>query len=669
LAVSTKGLNEQQREAVRCLDGPVAVIAGAGTGKTRTIVYRTAMLLDRGAAPENVLAITFTNKAAREMRERISAMVGEDACAGMTICTIHSLCSRILREDIGELGREPGFTIFDATDQAGLVRRAMTDNGFDPKKNDPRSYLHRISIVKGIYPPVAPEDFADPVFAKIFEAYNSLLEKNNGLDFDDLLVFAARVLDKKKPAEKYRDRFRHIMVDEFQDINGIQYRIVKRLSGKSGNLYIVGDEDQSIYGWRGAVIENILEFENDFEGARTVKLERNYRSTPTILEAAGAVIENNENRRPKKLWTRGEPGDPIGVYPAADEVEEAALAIDMMIAEKEMRKLRFGDFAILYRTNAQSRPFEERLTAMGIQYTMVGGTRFFERKEVKDMTAYLRVLYNPQDDVSLLRIINLPSRGIGAASIEKLQDAALDKRAPLFSVLEDAAEGDEISKKARSGLKDFLLLLERAGGLAAKRRLSEMARLLVENLGMKEYLERTCGDMNEARRRFENVQEWVNAVAEYETGTPGATLEGFLENVSLMTEEKEDEIELQENSAILMTMHSAKGLEFRVVIIAGAEEGFIPHEKSLQEGTVDEERRLFYVAMTRARRRLIITHAAERRRFGDTRLRTPSRFIEEIPPHLVSDETPEEIQALREEAARRTAEASMDRIRRIMDRD
>ena len=667
--VKLKSLNEQQREAVLAVDGPVAVIAGAGTGKTRTIVYRTATLLERGIPPENILAITFTNKAAREMRERISKMCGADIARRMTLSTIHSLCSRILREDIREIGRGERFTIFDAGDQAGLVRKALTTHGFDPQKNDPRALLWRISSVKQIFPPVEADDFADPVLKMVFKTYNELLLDNNGMDFDDLLQFAARLLSKKNIAKKYQDRFRYVMVDEFQDINDIQYQIVKSLAGEKPNLYVVGDDDQSIYGWRGAVVDNILEFEHDFKGAKVIKLEQNYRSTANILEAAHAVIRNNEKRRDKKVWTNGEPGEALALYVCDDDRQEAEMVVDFIAGERESRRGKYGDFAILYRTNAQSRPFEERLVHLGISYIMVGGTRFFERKEIKDMTSYLRVLHNPEDDVALLRVINFPARGIGQRTMEKIQETALAKKQPLYPSLRDAAGDASLPKKAREGISQFLTVAARAEELLSKNRLTDTAKFLVKELDIKGTYERTITDRNEARRRFENVEEWVNAIAEYETNGQAPSLEGFLENVALMTEEKEEEIELKDDSVTLMTIHSAKGLEFNTVYIVGAEEKLIPHERSITDNTVDEERRLFYVAMTRARKNLCITLAAERKRFGETLMRAPSRFVGEIPDELTTSESPEEIALRREQAAARLRESNMDYLRKMMEDD
>lgn len=660
-------LNEMQREAVLAVDGPVAVIAGAGTGKTRTIVFRTAFLLSRGIKPENILSITFTNKAAREMRDRISSMVGKETCAAMTVSTIHSMCARILRDDIAVLGREPKFSIFDTSDQQGLIRRALVDHGLDPKKHDPYVLLSRISAVKSIFPPVDADDFADQVLYKIFHAYNTLLEKNNALDFDDLLGFTVRVLNNKKVREKYQERYHYIMVDEFQDINDIQYQIVRHLTGDRKNLYVVGDDDQSIYGWRGAVVDNILEFEEDFPGAKVIMLEQNYRSTGNILAASGALIENNEKRRKKKLWTTGDAGELIGLYGMANDMEEASLVIDMIYTEKQLDRYKYGDFAILYRTNAQSRPFEEKLMRMGISYTMIGGTRFFERKEVKDMTSFLRILANPEDDVALLRVINFPTRGIGASSIEKFQAMALEVKSAMFPLIHKAADNADIPIKARDGIKAFMKIMDEARGKLETDGLAETARFLFSELKIEETFAKLYQDKNEFDRRLDNVREWVNAVADYHYTERNPTIEGFLENVALMTEEKEEDIDLKEDSVVLMTMHSAKGLEFKVVYIVGAEEKIIPHDRSIKDGTVDEERRLFYVGMTRAKKKLRITYADERRQFGETTRRLPSRFIGETPANLLTEESPEEMEEMRKEANRVAADVGMEKLRKLME--
>lgn len=667
--INFKALNKEQREAVRRVKGPVVVVAGAGTGKTRTIAYRTAHMIDSGVRPSSILAITFTNKAAREMRERISAMVGHETCSQITISTIHSLCARILREDIESIdaGRDTGFTIFDTSDQTGIIRKALAEHNFDPRKNDPRTLLFAIGAIKNIYPPVATGEIADPVISRVLPTYNEMLRACNALDFDDLLLLAAAVLDVPACREKYRDRFRYIMVDEFQDINDVQFGIVRRLVDKKKNIYVVGDDDQSIYGWRGAVVDNFLNFEEDFTGAREIKLERNYRSTAVILQAAGAVIENNEKRRNKKLWTSDRTGEPITMIEPLNERDEATLVIDSIIGEKQKRNLKYGDFAILYRTNAQSRLFEEKFMRMGISYILVGGTRFFERKEIKDMTAFLRVMHNPEDETALLRVINYPPRGVGATSLDRIRDAAIEARRPLFHYLEYAAQGDDIPARARSGIFAFLELIEAGRQKLASAGLAAAGRFFVEELDIENSIRKAYSDRNEADRRFMNVEEWINSLVEYEAHEPKPTIEGYLENVALMTDEQEVDTELKEDSVTMMTVHSAKGLEFHTVYIVGAEEKFMPHEKSIQDGSIDEERRLFYVAMTRARRKLCISAAAERKRYGNKEPRITSRFVGEIPEELFSYESVKDIAERRKESGKRLASESMKRIAQLLD--
>ncbi len=661
-------LNEQQRDAVTHVDGPVVVVAGAGTGKTRTIAYRAAYLIERGIPAENILSITFTNKAAREMRSRISKIAGADACGRMTVSTIHSLCARILREDIDKLGRGTDYSIYDTKDQTSLIRKALIDNGFDPDKNDPRELLWRIGKLKNIYPVVQSDDFADPVFRCVYEAYHKQLEKNNALDFDDLLIFAARLFEKKSVLEKYQERFRYIMVDEYQDVNGCQYALIRRLAAKYKNLYVVGDDDQSIYGWRGAQVENILNFERDFKGAKVIKLERNYRSTAAILEAANELISKNEFRRAKKLWTSERHGDAPTLIEADDDNDEAGRIIDYIVAEKN-RGCRFGDFGILFRTNAQSRKFEERLIRLGISYIIVGGTKFFERREIKDAASYLRSVSNPDDEESLMRIVNFPARGIGKTSLSRVRELAFANKLTLLEALRSAAGGGaSVPAKTRDGIRDFVKIIDELKKHNEEKPYDPagLMRLLVKRVDFKSAYEQACSDKNEAEQRYENIVEFVNAIAEYQHSERQPTLEGFLENIALMSDEKEVEEELREDSVTMMTLHSAKGLEFKIVFVAGVEEGYIPHELSEAEGFIEEERRLLYVGMTRARRRLFLSYSRERRRYGEAIPREQSRFIDEIPPNLILRESGEDYEKRREEAGRVIADNSRDRILDIL---
>ncbi len=667
MPVKLATLNKEQREAVLHIDGPIVVVAGAGTGKTRTIVYRTANLIESGIPPPSILAITFTNKAAREMRERISAMIGREKCGEMTISTIHSLCVRILRQEISTLGREPSFTICDSSDQAAIVRRALRDNNFNPEQHDPRNFLSRISAVKSIFPPVDELSFNDPVFAIIYKAYQTHLEKNNLLDFDDLLSFAARALEDKKICLKWSEKYRYVMVDEFQDVNDIQYYIVRRLVSAHKNIYVVGDDDQSIYGWRGAVVDNILNFEHIFTGAKIVKLERNYRCTGNILRAATEVIANNSQRRPKTLWTEAAPGDPITIIEVENESIEADAVVSRIMAEHTTSNRNYGDFAILYRTNAQSRPFEEKLMALGMRYIMVGGTKFYERKEVKDMNSYFRVAHNHEDEEALLRIINFPPRGIGKTTKDKLLATAVARGVPLLDVLREASTGDTVSRKAADGIRSLLAILDNIKASSEGPRLANAARELVAALDIKNVLENTNSDKNEAARRFENVEEWVNAVTDYCLSDTAPSLAGFMEHVTLSTDERELDTELREDAVTLMTVHSAKGLEFKYVFIAGVEQNNFPHERSIAEGGIEEERRLFYVAMTRARKKLFLTFARNRRRMGESFHRRQSMFIAEIPDSTVTWEGNAEMAAAQEIASQMAEERGLSMLAALFD--
>jgi len=457
------------------------------------------------------------------------------------------------------------------------------------------------------------------------------------------------------------------MVDEYQDINGCQYGLIRKLAEKRRNLYVVGDDDQSVYGWRGAQVANILNFERDFKGAKVIKLERNYRSTGAIIEAANSVIANNETRRAKKLWTSEREGLPVSVIAASDEREEAARVLDFIISERQKNKLNFGDFAILYRTNAQSRLFEERLIRLGVSYIMIGGTRFFERREIKDVTAYLRAALNPDDEVSLSRVVNFPARGVGKTTLERIRERAFESKTPLYEALRAAASDAATPAKARDGLRQFTSVCEELKKSAEQRPSDPAAaiKLLLKKVDFKSAYDQISTDKNTAARRVENIAEFVNAVVEYQRNEPRPSLEGFLENIALMSEEKEIEEELREDSVVLMTLHSAKGLEFKVVFIVGAEEGYLPHEMSEAEGNLEEERRLFYVGMTRARKRLFISYACSRSRYGEEIPREPSRFIEEIPPRLLVREDDEEFEKAKAAAGAVIVDRSRARIEEL----
>jgi len=638
-------LNPPQREAVERTEGPLLILAGAGSGKTRVITMRIAYLLGRCRVPAaNILAVTFTNKAAREMRERVVKLVGREDCKGMTISTFHSLCARILREQIQHLGYKRTFSIYGAADQLRLIRDLVGDHCADVKLNAERlQWL--ISDAKGSL--VEPEDYRpssneDHVLAlqKLYPLYQQRLKAYNALDFDDLLLLTERLFRlHPQVLEEYRARFRYVMVDEYQDTNPAQYKLLHRLSGEHRNLCVVGDDDQSIYAWRGADIRNILGFEKDYPGTHVVRLEQNYRSTGNILAAANGVIKNNRTRREKALWTSGGTGEPILYRPCPNEEEEARSVVEMIRNERFEHKRRYADFAILYRSNMQSRVFEEELRYADMPYVLIGGQQFFDRKEVKDALAYLRVIVNPRDEVNLLRILNYPKRGIGEVTADRLIRTSEERGAPLWEVLKAPPDlGD--SGRAAQALERFTALIGRyrqrfRGGEG----LVVTAKALFAELGLEDEIIRGTDSIEQARRRIENLQEVVNALAAFVEREEQPTLAGFLEKVSLLDEEEpgnDKEKKLARDAVTLMSLHASKGLEFPVVFLVGFEEELLPHVKSVSESmNVDEERRLCYVGITRAQRKLVLTCCRERKKYGQLQERAPSRFLEEIPAELL----------------------------------
>ncbi len=638
-------LNDQQRAAVRHTEGALLLLAGAGSGKTRVITCRIAYLLKEKRVPaEQIVAATFTNKAAREMKERVVAQVGAGACRGMIISTFHSLGLRLLRDDIGKLGYKSNFSIYGGSDQIRLVRDLLQEVGI---KMDAEAVLGRISGAKNrLLPPGAKapssEDPVDLAAAGIYPRYQRALKAFNALDFDDILMLTVRLLEEHPPVlRKIRKRFRYLMVDEYQDTNLAQYRLLHLLCAEHGNLCVVGDDDQSIYGWRGAEPENILDFEKDYPGAQIIKLEENYRSSGRILKVANALIRHNAKRREKVLWTSGPEGPPVDYISCEDGEDEARMVVERIHAERFRQKMEYRDFAVLYRTNIQSRAFEEQLRYENIPYVLIGGQQFFDRKEVKDVLAYFKVLVNPLDEVNLLRILNWPRRGIGETSADRLIRASADREVPLWDVLSDPFGIPDLGEKTVQALQQFTGILEnyrrrfRQPGF-----LAETGRRFIKDLGIEDELYRTAEDPARGRRRAENVEEVLNALATYEEREPLPTLAGFLEKVSLLDRDEpvrsSKETKLAKDAVVLMSLHSSKGLEFPCVFLVGMEEDFLPHRKSAGEFfDVDEERRLCYVGITRARRKLIFLNAARRRKFGKLRTREPSRFLGEIPPELL----------------------------------
>ncbi len=626
-------LNEPQRQACLKTDGPVLVLAGAGSGKTRTLTYRIAYLIKREAIhPAEVLAFTFTNKAAREMKNRIKSLVGPDS-RFMWIGTFHSVAVRILRENIQHLGYNDRFVVYDTEDTKSVIRDIIRQLNWDEKEWPPSLFQNAISRAKNRF--LSPHQWEDRSYfgervLQVYTTYQERLKALNALDFDDLIFQSVLLLDRHADVRQhYQRRFKHVLVDEYQDTNLAQYQFVRHLVAEHGNLCAVGDDDQSIYGWRGADMRNILEFQRDFPGAAIVRLEENYRSTQVILDAANAVVKNNHERLGKDLWTKKEAGELVRLYRAPDEESEAWYAAEV-IHEAVRQGRRLADCAVLYRTNAQSRAFEMAMARAGISYRLVGGKRFYERKEVKDVLAYLRVVFNPADDLSLLRIINYPRRGMGDVAQRRLREFALTQQLSLAEALNRADEVEGLSAQARRAARELAELL-RSFQAQSGESLAERVQHLAEVSGITTHLrqERT----READDRLGNIGELISEAKRFEEeqGTPD--LGEFLGWVALVSDW--DETQEDGGGVWLMTVHSAKGLEFPVVIVAGLEEGVFPHMRSLEEGTVEEERRLMYVALTRAQEELYLTCAEARTMFGRTTSNPASRFIREIPDSLL----------------------------------
>ena len=629
-------LNPEQRQAVLHREGPLLILAGAGSGKTRVIAHRAACLIGDGhAAPHELLAVTFTNKAAEEMRERIERLLGA-AQPRLWLSTFHAFCARLLRREAPRAGLSRDFVIYDTTDQLAVVRRAMQELRIDERLTPPRAVRAQISHAKNRMLDAdqlleAGSGYRDEQLARAFERYDRLLAAANALDFDDLLLKAVALFDASEAArERYVEQFRYLMVDEYQDTNRPQYRLLQQLASHR-NLCVVGDPDQSIYKWRGADVRNILDFEQDFPEATVVRLERNYRSTQVILDAASGLISRNSERRDKRLWTEGAAGDPIVCHRARDEIEEA----DFVIARLR-RALAggAGSAAVLYRTNAQSRAIEDALTRAGLAYRVVGGVRFYERKEVKDALAYLKVLLEPADDVSLRRIINVPPRGIGKKVMEALEgSAATGPRLSLWERLVRAVDEQAVPARAAAALERFRALRTTLAATAATESASVTLERTLDQTGYVRALRDAATEESEGR--LANLMELVAAARDYELRAPEASLAGFVDQVSLRSEADEEE-GAADAAVWLMTLHAAKGLEFPLVVITGMEEGLFPHARAADDaGELEEERRLCYVGITRAQSQLVLTSAARRRTFGEYRDTDPSRFLREIPDELL----------------------------------
>ena len=637
-------LNPAQREAVEKTEGPVLILAGAGSGKTRVLTTRIGHLIeDKGVQPANILAITFTNKAANEMRERVEETLDSDA-SDMWISTFHSCCVRILRKDINRIGYNRSFVIYDSADQVTLVKDCLKELNLSDKVFEPKVIISTISGAKDkLYDPkqfkaMHMNDNRMSKIADVYALYQDRLKRNSALDFDDLIFKTVELLKSDKEVlDYYRNRFKYIMVDEYQDTSKAQYELIKILAKEHQNICVVGDDDQSIYGWRGADIRNILEFEKDYDNVHVVKLEQNYRSTQIILDAANTVISNNIERKRKRLWSEKKEGELIKIQVAQDEIEESDFVADMIAKISREQNRSYKDFAVLYRANAQSRSVEDALNRSQIPYNIYGGTKFYERKEIKDLIAYLRVIQNPQDDISIKRIINIPRRGIGLRTIEKIEDRASLKQESIYSVLIDIETNSEISTKARNSISEFVDNV--IGTLRTMREVYPVSKLIekvIESIDYYGYIDELYkGDKEEAEERKDNVKEFISVAMEFEQTSEEKDLETFLTGVALTSESSEEE---EIDKVSLMTIHTSKGLEFPVVFIVGMEDGLFPIARavrSMNDSEIEEERRLCYVGITRAKEILYLTLTQKRTLYGKTNPSIASRFMEELPKECI----------------------------------
>lgn len=632
-------LNPQQREAVLTTSGPLLIVAGAGSGKTSVLTRRIAYLIScEGVAPWSVLAITFTNKAARELRERVERLVGLEA-SDVWVSTFHAMCVRILRREIEKLGYASHFTILDGIDQLSAVRRCCDELNLDNKRYEPRAMLSAISAYKNALVDAAQAErqAGDPYavnVARVYIRYQAMLRAQNSLDFDDLIMLTVKLFEQDQPTLiSYQMKFRHILVDEYQDTNHSQYRLIQLLAQKNRNLCVVGDSDQSIYRWRGADIKNILSFERDYPEAVVIKLEQNYRSTKHILHAANGVIGRNRSRLDKKLWTDNAQGEAIRLVRAGDEREEARFIVDEAFRRKAEGDLNYNDCTVLYRTNAQSRVVEEACLKAGIPYRIYGGTKFYERKEIKDIMGYLRLVANPADDIAFQRVVNAPKRGIGEGTLGRVAEYAREHGMSLFGA---TAEREMIGLAARfiEPLEAFASLIRQFTAQQEYLTVAELLEQIIDRSGYREMLRRE--HTIEAQARLENVDELLTVAKEFEERNPGAGLIGFLTDVALVADA--DQEGGTGDGITLMTLHSAKGLEFPIVFLVGMEEGIFPHSRSLmEESEMEEERRLCYVGITRAKRELYLSCAFQRSIYGTTRSNPPSRFLAELPSESVQE--------------------------------
>jgi DNA helicase-2/ATP-dependent DNA helicase PcrA len=673
-------LNPQQRKAVEASDGPVLVLAGPGSGKTRVLTHRAAYLVQaRGIAPRNIMAVTFTNKAAREMRARLDKLLGVNESKELTLGTFHAICARFLRREAPHLGLAREFAIYDADDQLSLIKRALQDLNLDDKQYKPSVLQNKISQAKSeLIPPelFQPQTYGDEIVRRVYERYQQLLRENNALDFDDLLMQTVVLFDQNPTVlSYYQNRYEHILVDEFQDTNTAQYTLLRQLAGKHRNVFCVGDEDQSIYRWRGADFRNVQRFRDQYPDALVILLEQNYRSTQAILDAAQQVIARNIHRTPKKLFTQLGKGTPITLHEAYNEDDEAQYVVETISTLVAKGQAKAGDCAIMYRTNAQSRVVEDAFIRAGMPYRLVGATRFYARREVKDMLAYLHLIHNPHNAVALSRIINVPSRGIGAKTLATLDGIARETGKSQYQILQElegargrrreaptSALAAQLTPRAAQALTEFVTLLD---SWIARRDKLDVGTLLERVVSESGYARYINDGTEEGRDRWENVQELGNVAAEYTHAVGDDPLTTFLEDVALVsdTDTREDSAD----APTLLTLHSAKGLEFPIVMIVGMEEGVLPHSRSLEEpDEMEEERRLCYVGMTRAKRRLFLSYAFRRTVWGSSDVREPSRFLADIPRDLIEGAVPKPGESIsRATHWEPTPPASKPRVREI----
>ncbi len=635
-------LNPQQREAVEHSSGPLMIFAGAGSGKTRVITCRIARLIHEGIPPNRILSVTFTNKAAREMRERIDGMLGEGMARQMWLGTFHSTCAKLLRIEGAHIDLDPNFVIYDDGDQLSLVREILKQKNLDEKSIQPRAILSEISRAKEkLQTPEMYEreatGFFERIVASIYPTYNSLLKKSNALDFDDILMLAVKLLEQRPSVlERYQERFLHVLIDEYQDVNFSQYRLASLLAARHRNITIVGDDDQSIYAWRGADVSLMMRFSSDNPDAKVIMLVQNYRSTKKILDAAYSVIKHNRGRAEKRLWTDNSDGVDIALREAGTEQDEAMMVADMILKDVRTGRRKFSDFAVLYRTNAQSRVMEEAFLTMRVPHILVGGQRFYERKEIKDALAYLRLILNPNDQISMLRVINTPTRGLGPKTLEPLLDWANERGLSLVDALRDQENQHHMRPAVLKSVKTFLGMIEDGRTLMEQGPITPILKHLLAASGMQDELKAQRND--ESIARLENLQELVNVTTQYDFSNDEPSLSAFLESVALIADV--DSLQEGGEAVTLMTLHSSKGLEYPGVFLVGMEEGVFPHSRSLNnDKELEEERRLAYVGMTRAREELTLMHARRRSMYGQPNFNRRSRFIDDIPETLLDSVT------------------------------